>query len=123
MSLIAGQAMLFRDEGDVVVQFRPAFDFELRETSVGMKLMPSLEPHWAVLREHRGALTDAIAAAIRAAPTREHEVGTSRRQRSVATQRRNGRNSDDDAIVDARSSFGGTAARAPPGAVSGRDMA
>jgi hypothetical protein len=62
---VAGQAMLFRDEGGVVVQFRPAFEFELKQTAVGMKLLPSLAPHWEVLREHTGTLTDAIAAAIR----------------------------------------------------------
>ncbi|WP_250482508.1 hypothetical protein [Caballeronia sp. GACF5] len=62
---IAGQPMLFRDEGDVVVQFRPAFDYELRPTAVGMKLIPALAPHWEVLREHQGPLTEAIAAAVR----------------------------------------------------------
>jgi hypothetical protein len=63
--VIAGEARLFRDEGDVVVQFHPAFDYELRETPVGMKLIPALEPHWAVLSEHQGSLRDAIAEAIR----------------------------------------------------------
>ncbi|KXU94868.1 hypothetical protein CR51_26045 [Caballeronia megalochromosomata] len=67
---IGGQPMLFRDEGDVVVQFRPAFDYELKQTAVGMKLIPALAPHWEVLREHKGPLTEAIAAAIRdARPT------------------------------------------------------
>ena len=65
--MIGGVAMLFRDEGDVVVQFHPAFDFELRETPVGMKLIPSLEPHWAVLREYQGSMREAIAKAIKAA--------------------------------------------------------
>ncbi|SAL50894.1 hypothetical protein AWB70_04123 [Caballeronia cordobensis] len=64
---IAGQPMLFRDEGGVVVQFRPAFDYELRPTAVGMKLIPALAPHWEVLHEYRGTLTDAIAAALRGA--------------------------------------------------------
>ena len=63
--VIAGEARLFRDEGDVVVQFRPAFDYELRDTPIGMKLVPSLEPHWAVVSEHQGSLRDAIATAIR----------------------------------------------------------
>lgn len=63
--MIAGEARLFRDEGDVVVQFHPAFDFELRETPVGMKLIPSLEPHWAVLGEYQSSLTEAIATAIK----------------------------------------------------------
>ncbi|MFM0144989.1 hypothetical protein [Paraburkholderia sp. RL18-085-BIA-A] len=65
--VIAGEARLFRDEGDVVVQFHPAFDYELRETPVGMKLIPSLEPHWAVLSEHKSSMRDAIADAIRSA--------------------------------------------------------
>ncbi|MEM5370965.1 hypothetical protein V4C53_33700 [Paraburkholderia azotifigens] len=65
--VIAGQARLFRDEGDVVVQFHPTFDYELRETSVGMKLIPALEPHWAVLREHQCSMLEAIAEAIRSA--------------------------------------------------------
>ncbi|GGD94117.1 hypothetical protein [Caballeronia grimmiae] len=64
---IAGQPMLFRDEGGVVVQFRPAFDYELRPTVVGMKLIPALAPHWQVLREYKGTLTDAIAAALKGA--------------------------------------------------------
>ncbi|BCQ30415.1 hypothetical protein NK8_86060 (plasmid) [Caballeronia sp. NK8] len=62
---IAGQPMLFRDEGDVVVQFYPAFDYQLKPTAVGMKLIPALAPHWEVLREHKGSLTEAIAAAVR----------------------------------------------------------
>ncbi|SAK63659.1 hypothetical protein AWB82_03340 [Caballeronia glebae] len=67
---IAGQPMLFRDEGDVVVQFRPAFDYALQPTAVGMKLIPALAPHWEVLREHKGPLTEAIAAAVKdARPT------------------------------------------------------
>ena len=48
---IAGEPVLFRDEGDVVVQFKPAFDYDLRETTVGMKLIPALTPHWEVVRE------------------------------------------------------------------------
>ena len=69
---IAGQPMLFRDEGGVVVQFRPAFDYELRPTAVGMKLIPALAPHWEVLHEHRGTLTDAIAAAVKGAQAARH---------------------------------------------------
>lgn len=76
---IAGQPMLFRDEGDVVVQFRPAFDYELRPTAVGMKLIPALAPHWEVLREHNGPLTEAIAAAVRDAHPTETPA-----ERSVA---------------------------------------
>ncbi|KXV06387.1 hypothetical protein CR51_11705 [Caballeronia megalochromosomata] len=64
---IAGQPMLFRDDGGVVVQFRPAFDYELRPTAVGMKLIPALAPHWEVLHEYKGTLTDAIAAALKGA--------------------------------------------------------
>ncbi|WP_250507028.1 MULTISPECIES: hypothetical protein [unclassified Caballeronia] len=64
---IAGQPMLFRDEGGVVVQFRPAFDYELRPTAVGMKLIPALAPHWEVLHEYKGTLTEAIAAALKGA--------------------------------------------------------
>lgn len=71
--MIAGEARLFRDEGDVVVQFHPAFDFDLRETPVGMKLIPSLEPHWAVLCEYQSSLTEAIASAIRT--SRPHGSG------------------------------------------------
>lgn len=75
---IAGQPMLFRDEGGVVVQFRPAFDYELRPTAVGMKLTPALAPHWEVLREHTGTLTDAIAAAVKGAQAQDTPVGRSR---------------------------------------------
>ena len=64
--------MLFRDEGGVVVQFRPAFDYELRPTAVGMKLIPALAPHWEVLHEHTGTLTDAIAAAVKGAQAARH---------------------------------------------------
>ncbi|XUW93252.1 hypothetical protein OH764_34560 (plasmid) [Burkholderia sp. M6-3] len=83
--MIAGEARLFRDEGDVVVQFRPAFDYQLRDTPVGMKLVPSLEPHWAVVEEHPGPLRDAIAAAIVAAAphvTREREAAEAERPRA-----------------------------------------
>jgi len=79
---IAGQPMLFRDEGDVVVQFRPAFDYELLPTAVGMKLIPALAPHWEVLREHKGPLTAAIAAAVRDANPTETPS-----ERSVAATR------------------------------------
>lgn len=85
--VIAGEARLFRDEGDVVVQFRPAFDYELRDTPVGVKLVPSLEPHWAVVSEHPGPLRDAIAAAIMAAAppvTREREPAEAERPRARA---------------------------------------
>jgi len=63
---IAGVPMLFRDEGDVVVQFHPEFDYDLHETAVGAKLIPSLTPHWAVCAEHQCGLTQAIAIAIKA---------------------------------------------------------
>lgn len=62
---IAGEPVLFRDEGDVVVQFKPAFDFDLRETTVGMKLIPALTPHWALVREFSCSVTEAIATAIK----------------------------------------------------------
>ena len=62
---IAGEPALFRDEGDVVVQFRPAFDYDLRETAVGMKLIPALTPHWTIVREFSCSLTEAIATAIK----------------------------------------------------------
>jgi hypothetical protein len=78
---IAGIPMLFRDEGDVVVQFRPEFDYDLRETAVGAKLIPSLTPHWAVCAEHHCGLTQAIATAIKAggaAPSRSVAVSASR---------------------------------------------
>jgi hypothetical protein len=74
--VIAGEARLFRDEGDMVVQFHPAFDYELRETPVGMKLIPSVEPHWALLSEFQGSLTDAIASAIRSARPPEEATAT-----------------------------------------------
>ncbi|MFM0123340.1 MULTISPECIES: hypothetical protein [Paraburkholderia] len=83
--VIAGEARLFRDEGDVVVQFRPAFDHQLRDTPVGMKLVPSLEPHWSVVGEHPGPLKDAIAAAIMAAGspvTADRHVERAERPRS-----------------------------------------
>ncbi|WP_236873614.1 hypothetical protein [Burkholderia sp. PAMC 26561] len=62
---IAGEPALFRDEGDVVVQFKPAFDYDLRETTVGMKLIPALTPHWALVREFSCSVTEAIATAIK----------------------------------------------------------
>ncbi|MDR5826018.1 hypothetical protein [Caballeronia sp. LZ043] len=98
---VAGQAMLFRDEGGVVVQFRPAFDFELKQTSVGLKLMPSLTPHWEVLREHAGSLRDAIAVAIRDAQLPASEGGqmTSAPQRAETAPRQVRR--PDDAVVEA----------------------
>ncbi|SAL84661.1 hypothetical protein AWB74_07014 [Caballeronia arvi] len=98
---VAGQAMLFRDEGGVVVQFLPAFDFELKQTAVGMKLMPSLAPHWEVLREHTGTLTDAIATAIREAQPAESDGGSpapSRKRSELEPRKFRER---DDAIVDA----------------------
>lgn len=64
---IAGTPMLFRDEGDVIVQFQPSFDFGLRDTLVGSKLLPSLSPHWAVCAEHNCPLVEAISGAIKAA--------------------------------------------------------
>jgi hypothetical protein len=72
---IAGQPMLFRDEGGVVVQFHPAFDYELRTTAVGMKLIPAIAPHWEVLHEHKGTLTDAVASAVRGAQAQGTPVG------------------------------------------------
>jgi hypothetical protein len=72
---IEGQPMLFRDEGGVVVQFRPAFDYELRTTAVGMKLIPAIAPHWEVLHEHKGTLTDAVAAAVKGAQAQGTPVG------------------------------------------------
>jgi hypothetical protein len=77
--VIAGEARLFRDEGDVVVQFHPAFDYELRETPVGMKLIPALEPHWAVLSEHQCSMLEAIAQAIRSAREEMTEAVTAAR--------------------------------------------
>ncbi|WP_321794627.1 hypothetical protein [Caballeronia sp. J97] len=98
---VAGQAMLFRDEGGVVVQFRPAFDFELKQTTVGMKLMPSLAPHWEVLREHKGMLTDAIAAAIREAQLPESEGGPSSPAPKPVSATAPKLRQRDEAIVDA----------------------
>ncbi|SAK73692.1 hypothetical protein AWB80_04149 [Caballeronia pedi] len=72
---ISGQPMLFRDEGGVVVQFRPSFDYELRPTAVGMKLIPALTPHWEVLHEQKGTLTEAIAAAVKGAQAQDAPVG------------------------------------------------
>lgn len=98
---VAGHAMLFRDEGGVVVQFRPAFDFELKLTSVGMKLIPALAPHWEVLREHKGTLTEAIAAAIREFHAPDVEASApSRETRRLDTTARLVRQQTD-AIVDA----------------------
>jgi hypothetical protein len=58
--------VLFRDEGDVVVQFIPAFDYTLQETTCGMKLIPSLTPHWEMCAEHRCSMTQAVVNAIQA---------------------------------------------------------
>jgi hypothetical protein len=72
---IAGEPVLFRDEGDAVVQFKPAFDYDLRETTVGMKLIPALTPHWALVREFSCSVNEAIATAIKDAAgsvDREH---------------------------------------------------
>jgi len=78
---IAGEPVLFRDEGDVVVQFKPAFDYDLRETTVGMKLIPELTPHWAMVREFSCSVTEAIATAIKesSGPSR-HRSQDSREQ-------------------------------------------
>jgi hypothetical protein len=73
---IAGVPMLFRDEGDVVVQFQPEFDYDLHETAVGAKLIPSLTPHWAVCAEHQCGLTQAIAIAIKAGFTANQKPAT-----------------------------------------------
>jgi hypothetical protein len=97
--MIAGEAMLFRDEGDVVVQFHPAFDFELRETAVGMKLIPALEPHWAVLQEHRGALTDAIATAIKSVRRSENEPASVAPSSSAPQRQRSQRAQSNDAVI------------------------
>lgn len=61
---INGAPVLFRDEGDVVVQFIPAFDYTLQETTCGMKLIPSLTPHWEMCGEHRCSMTQAVVNAI-----------------------------------------------------------
>lgn len=63
---IDGVPVLFRDEGDVVVQFTPAFDYILQETTCGMKLIPSLTPHWEMCAEHRCSMTQAVVNAIQA---------------------------------------------------------
>src|SRR5471032_2651670 len=63
---IDGAPVLFRDEGDVVVQFTPAFDYTLQETTCGMKLIPSLVPHWEMCTEHRCSMTQAVVNAIQA---------------------------------------------------------
>jgi hypothetical protein len=63
---IGGTPVLFRDEGDVVVQFTPAFDYALQETTCGMKLIPSLTPHWEMCAEHRCSMTQAVVNAIQA---------------------------------------------------------
>lgn len=63
---IDGVPVLFRDEGDVVVQFTPAFDYTLQETPCGMKLIPSLTPHWEMCVEHRCSMTQAVVNAIQA---------------------------------------------------------
>jgi hypothetical protein len=40
-----------------------------------MKLIPALAPHWEVLHEHKGTLTEALSAAVRSAPTQDTPVG------------------------------------------------
>lgn len=80
---IAGEPVLFRDEGDVVVQFKPAFDYDLRETTVGMKLIPALTPHWTLVREFSCSVTEAIATAIKDA------AGSMRREHHEPHERQN----------------------------------
>ncbi|CAN7794129.1 hypothetical protein LJR034_003922 [Caballeronia sp. LjRoot34] len=63
---IDGMPVLFRDEGDVVVQFTPAFEYALQETTCGMKLIPSLTPHWEMCEEHCCSMTQAVVNAIQA---------------------------------------------------------
>ncbi|ACB68970.1 conserved hypothetical protein (plasmid) [Burkholderia ambifaria MC40-6] len=64
---IDGIPHLFVDEGDCIVEFEPAFDDHTGDTMFGLKILPDLEPHWAMRAEHRSALKDAIATAIRRA--------------------------------------------------------
>lgn len=66
---ICGVPHLFVDEGDCIVQFRPAFEEGPCDTRFGTKILPEMEPHWSVLREHRVPLKDAIASAIRVEST------------------------------------------------------
>lgn len=63
---IDGILNLFVDEGDCVVQFRPAFEEAPTETRFGTKILPELSPHWSVVHQHALSLRDAIATAIRA---------------------------------------------------------
>ncbi|CAG9225812.1 hypothetical protein KDX16_14850 [Burkholderia vietnamiensis] len=62
---IDGVPYLFVDEGDCVVEFEPAFDEHTGETAFGLKILPELTPHWSMRAEHRCALKEAIATAIR----------------------------------------------------------
>jgi hypothetical protein len=98
---VAGQAMLFRDEVGVVVQFLPAFDFELKQTAVGMKLIPSLAPHWEVRREYTGTLTDAIATAIRDAQPPESGADSAFIARKPSEPSPRQLRNRSDAVVDA----------------------
>ncbi|WP_250537133.1 hypothetical protein [Caballeronia sp. AZ10_KS36] len=98
---IAGQPMLFRDEGGVVVQFRPAFDYELRPTAVGMKLIPALAPHWEVLHEYKGTLTDAIAAALKGAHAQDTPPPDAKPVRPVNVNDARPRQEVTDAVVTA----------------------
>jgi hypothetical protein len=63
---ISGVPHLFVDEGDCIVQFRPAFDESPRDTRFGTKILPELVPHWSLQREDRISLKEAISMAIRA---------------------------------------------------------
>ncbi|MGV7241266.1 hypothetical protein [Caballeronia sp. M23-90] len=95
---IAGEPTLFRDEGDVVVQFKPAFDYDLRETTVGMKLIPALTPHWALVREFSCSVTEAIASAIKDAAGSIGPEGQEPQQRQGKRAQRFSAKAD--AIVD-----------------------
>lgn len=63
---IDGVLNLFVDEGDCVVQFRPAFEDAPCDTRFGTKILPELSPHWSAVHQHVLSLRDAIATAIRA---------------------------------------------------------
>ena len=82
---IGGVPHLFVDEGGCVVQFVPAFDELITNTPFGPKVLPELAPHWAKQRDHRCALKDAIAAAIRS-PGKPVPSGSGRSAAQNASQ-------------------------------------
>jgi len=69
MVVINDVPVLFVKEPDRVLHFSPAFGFELRQTKVGVKMLPDLAPHWEPKEEHRCSVTEAVANVMHASCT------------------------------------------------------